>query len=101
MNNNETAQHAPKANAAANATENSSSLLKPLKHLCRRIIDSGATDHITSSSYLLIDGVKNTYLSPILLPSGEQARIVSIGNVPLSSTFLLQDVLCVPTFKVV
>lgn len=35
MNNNETAHNAPKANATANAIENSSGLLKPLKRLRR------------------------------------------------------------------
>ncbi|RVW94271.1 Retrovirus-related Pol polyprotein from transposon TNT 1-94 [Vitis vinifera] len=50
----------PKANAAA------SGLLQTLLHLHRLIIDSGATDHITSSPTLLVNSSKNTFLPPDL-----------------------------------
>ncbi|KAM2129542.1 hypothetical protein ACFX1R_009206 [Malus domestica] len=91
--NGQSREEQPHANVAKTGLSNS-----PL-HLHRWIIDSGATDHITSSPELLTGGVKNKNMSHVLLPSGEQARILSIGHVPLSSTFKLQDVLCVPTFK--
>lgn len=39
-------------------------------------------------------------MASVLLPKGEQAHILSTGHIPLSSTFKLQDVLCVPSFKV-
>ncbi|KAL6312208.1 hypothetical protein AAG906_025550 [Vitis piasezkii] len=63
------------------------------------IIDSGATDHITSSSKLLHKD-KNCSLPPVLLPSGEKANIVMKGSLPLNSIYYLHDVLSVPTFKV-
>ncbi|RVW81703.1 Retrovirus-related Pol polyprotein from transposon RE1 [Vitis vinifera] len=84
----------PKANAAA------SGLLQTLLHLHRLIIDSGATDHITSSPTLLVNSSKNTFLPPVAMPSGEQAPITSIGNLPLNSAATLKNVLGVPSFKV-
>ena len=63
------------------------------------IFDSGATDHITSSSKLSHKN-KNCPLPPVLLPSGEKANIVAKGSLPLNSTNYLQDVLSVPTFKI-
>jgi hypothetical protein len=69
-------------------------------HLHQLIIDSGATDHITSSPKLLVNQRKNTLLPPVTMPSGEQAPITSIGNLPLNSTVTLKNVLGVPTFKV-
>ncbi|RVW31814.1 Retrovirus-related Pol polyprotein from transposon TNT 1-94 [Vitis vinifera] len=83
----------PKANAAA------SGLLQTLLHLHRLIIDSGATDHITSSPTLLVNSSKNTFLPPVAMPSGEQAPITSIGNLPLNSAATLKYVLGVPSFK--
>ncbi|RVX01388.1 Retrovirus-related Pol polyprotein from transposon TNT 1-94 [Vitis vinifera] len=83
----------PKANAAA------SGLLQTLLHLHRLIIDSGATDHITSSPTLLVNSSKNTFLPPVVMPSGEQAPITSIGNLPLNSAATLKNVLGVPSFK--
>ncbi|RVX20566.1 Retrovirus-related Pol polyprotein from transposon RE1 [Vitis vinifera] len=77
----------PKANAAA------SGLLQTLLHLHRLIIDSGATDHITSSPTLLVNSSKNTFLPPVAMPSGEQAPITSIGNLPLNSAATLKNVL--------
>ncbi|RVX20135.1 Retrovirus-related Pol polyprotein from transposon RE1 [Vitis vinifera] len=83
----------PKANAAA------SGLLQTLLHLHRLIIDSGAIDHITSSPTLLVNSSKNTFLPPVAMPSGEQAPITSIGNLPLNSAATLKNVLGVPSFK--
>ena len=64
------------------------------------IIDSGATDHISSSPKLFLHEDKNISLPPVLLPSGEKANIVAKGSLPLNSVYYLRDVLCVPTFKV-
>ncbi|RVW67415.1 Retrovirus-related Pol polyprotein from transposon TNT 1-94 [Vitis vinifera] len=83
----------PKANVAA------SGLLQTLLHLHRLIIDSGATNHITSSPTLLVNSSKNTFLPPVAMPSGEQAPITSIGNLPLNSVATLKNVLGVPSFK--
>ncbi|RVX09400.1 Retrovirus-related Pol polyprotein from transposon TNT 1-94 [Vitis vinifera] len=88
-----------------NQDENSSSkvnaVTKPgLSKVASRnwIIDSGATDHITSSSKLLHKD-KNCSLPLVLLPSGEKANIVTKGTLPLNSVYYLHDVLSVPTFK--
>ena len=65
------------------------------------IIDSGATDHISSSPKLFLHEDKNISLPPVLLPSKEKANIVTKGSLPLNSVYYLRrDVLCVPTFKV-
>jgi hypothetical protein len=64
------------------------------------IIDSGATDHISSSQSSLLHRDKNCSLPPVLLPSGEKANIIAKGSLPLNSVYYLHDVLCVPTFKV-
>ena len=66
----------------------------------RWIIDSGATDHISSSSKLFLHEDKNISLPPVLLPSGEKANIIAKGSLPLNSVYYLCDVLCIPTFKV-
>jgi transposase InsO family protein len=63
------------------------------------IIDSGATDHITSSSKLLYKN-ENCSLPPVLLPSGDKANIIAKGSLPLNSVYYLHDVLSVPTFQV-
>jgi hypothetical protein len=86
----------PKANAAAA----SSVLLQALLRLHQFIIDSGATDHITSSPISLVNKRKNTFLPPVAMPRGEQAPITSIGDLPLSSIITLKNVLGVPSFKV-
>ena len=62
------------------------------------IIDSGATDHI--SSKLFSDQHNKCTLPPVLLPSGEKAKIVAKGSLPLNSVYYLHNVLCVSTFKV-
>ncbi|KAH7576655.1 hypothetical protein JRO89_XS01G0125300 [Xanthoceras sorbifolium] len=64
------------------------------------IIDSGATDHISTSSKLFFRTDQNCSLPPVLLPSGEKANIVARGSLPLNSVYCLNNVLCVPTFKV-
>ncbi|RVW29060.1 Retrovirus-related Pol polyprotein from transposon RE2 [Vitis vinifera] len=83
----------PKANAAT------SGLLQTLLHLHRLIIDSGATYHITSSPTLLVNSSKNTFLPLVAMPSGEQAPITSIGNLPLNYVVTLKNALGVPSFK--
>ena len=64
------------------------------------IIDSSATDHISSSPKLFLHEDKNISLSPVLLLGGEKANIVAKGSLLLNSIYYLRDVLCVPTFKV-
>ncbi|KAH7571053.1 hypothetical protein JRO89_XS05G0245100 [Xanthoceras sorbifolium] len=57
------------------------------------IIDSGATDHIASSSESFFYNNKKCSLPPILLPSGEKASITAKGSLPLNSVYYLHDVL--------
>ena len=64
------------------------------------IIDSGATNHISSSPKLFLHEDKNISLPPVLLPSGEKANIVAKGSLPLNSVYSLHNILCVPKFKV-
>jgi hypothetical protein len=64
------------------------------------IIDSGATDHISSSLKSLFKTDNNCSLPPVVLPSGEKAEIIAKGSLPLNSVYYLKNVLCVPTFKV-
>ena len=63
------------------------------------IIDSSATNHISSSPKLFLHKDKNISLPPVLLPSGEKANIVTKGSLPLNFIYYLHDLLCVPTFK--
>ena len=63
------------------------------------IIDSGATNHITSPS-LLVNSEENTSLPPVIMPNGDQAPIISTGNLPLSPIICLKNVLGVPSCKV-
>ncbi|CAL8991196.1 unnamed protein product [Prunus brigantina] len=88
------------SNPKANAAGTSSSLSQAPLRLRRLILDSGATDHITSSPNLLVNSRQNTILPPIIMPSGEQAPITSTGTLPLNSVISLKNVLGVPSFKV-
>lgn len=61
------------------------------------IIDSGATPHITP--YIdLIDNPKSVS-SELHLPNGVVSIVSHIGNVHLTSTIVLKDILVVPTFQ--
>jgi len=66
---------------------------------CNWIIDSGATNHISSSSKLFLKN-KSCSLHSVMLPSGDKVNIVAKGSLPLNSVYYLHNVLCVPTFKV-
>jgi len=97
MNNNGTEQSPqPQANAAVN----SPGLLQAPYSLPQSILDSGASDHITSSPNLLVNSLQNSVLPPVTMPSGEQAPITSTGTLPLNSVISLKNVLGVPSFKV-
>ncbi|CAL8150570.1 unnamed protein product [Prunus armeniaca] len=88
------------SNPKANAAGTSSSLSQAPLRLRQLILDSGATDHITSSPNLLVNSHQNTILPPVIMPSGEQAPITSTGTLPLNSVISLKNVLGVPSFKV-
>lgn len=57
------------------------------------ILDSGATDHITFDS----TNFTQTECSPI--PTGSFVPITSIGTIPFNSNITLDNVLCVPFFR--
>jgi len=59
------------------------------------IIDSGAT----SSPSILVNSKENTSLQPVVMPNGDQAPIISTGNLPLSPIICLKNVLGVPSCK--
>jgi hypothetical protein len=63
------------------------------------IIDSGATNHISSSSKLFLKNKICSFHS-VMLPSGDKVNIVAKGSLPLNSVYYLHNMLCVPTFKV-
>ncbi|VVA20393.1 PREDICTED: Retrovirus-related Pol poly from transposon [Prunus dulcis] len=88
------------SNPKANAAGTSSSLSQAPLGLHRLILDSGATDYITSSPNLLVNCRQNIVLPPVIMSSGEQAPITSTGTLPLNSVISLKNVLGVPSFKV-
>ena len=64
------------------------------------IIDTGATDHMVHSVSQLttITSIVNTY---VYLPNGNQALVIHVGTVHISSTLVLKDVLCVPSLVLI
>lgn len=60
------------------------------------IIESGATNHITSQFDLLNNPVEFNFV--LHLPNGQQSKLTHIGHISLSSTIALKDVLYVPLF---
>jgi predicted aspartyl protease len=62
------------------------------------IIDTGATDHMVSSITLFtsITAVISTHVK---LLNGKLDLVIHIGNVKISNTLIITDVLCVPSFS--
>lgn len=63
------------------------------------IIDSGATDHISSSPHLLVKK-SLSMLDYVQLPNGGQVLIDSIGSIQVTPHIKLDGVLHVPNFRV-
>ncbi|CAL9007076.1 unnamed protein product, partial [Prunus brigantina] len=61
------------------------------------ILDSGATDHITSDSTLFTK-TESCPMPIVNLPNGSTVPITSTGTVPFNSDVTLDKVLCVPSF---
>ena len=61
------------------------------------IIDTGTTDHMVDSVAQLtsITSIVHTF---VYLPNGEQALVTHIGTVHISSSLILTNVLCMPSF---
>ena len=89
----------PQANVVAALTFKHTSGLLLVAHN-RWILDSGATHHITSSPTSLKHVDKNLSLAPVSLPSGDVAKITVTGSIQFNNSFQLNNVLCVPSFKV-
>ncbi|KAK3019009.1 hypothetical protein RJ639_003617 [Escallonia herrerae] len=62
------------------------------------ILDSGATDHITSDPTLFTQ-TNSSSIPSVNLPTGSSASINSIGTIPVISNITLDNVLCVPSFR--
>jgi hypothetical protein len=89
----------PQANVVAASTFKHTSGLLSVAHN-RWILDSGATHHITSSPTSSKHVDKKLSLAPVSLPSGDVAKITVIGSIQFNNSFQLNNVLCVPSFKV-
>ncbi|XP_060212195.1 uncharacterized protein LOC132639793 [Lycium barbarum] len=63
------------------------------------IIDSGATNHMTYNKALLTNIITLAYPFFVTLPNGYKVRVTEAGNVYLSSTLTLCNVLFVLSFK--
>ena len=61
------------------------------------VLDTGATYHIVHSITLFtkIIGCVSTFVQ---LPNGEKVTVTHIGTIQVTSTLILENVLCVPTF---
>lgn len=62
------------------------------------ILDSGATDHMTSHSSLLSES-QPPFSHTVNLPNGTSAPITHTGNIVFNRDITLENVLCVPTFR--
>ncbi|KAI5344587.1 hypothetical protein L3X38_012464 [Prunus dulcis] len=86
--------HAQQHNPQVHATTSTSGLFTPSTSLDHWIIDSGATDHITSYPHSLTSNTNNSTMLLVVLPSREKAPISAIGTISLNSSLYLRDVLC-------
>lgn len=63
------------------------------------IIDSGASDHMTSNKALLFDITPLTVPYLVTLPNGYKVKVTSTGSFALTPFITLHNVLFVPSFK--
>ncbi|GJW84599.1 cysteine-rich receptor-like protein kinase 8 [Tanacetum coccineum] len=63
------------------------------------ILDTGASDHMTSHSKAILNAKILKILPKITLSNGQSCDITQIGQVKLNNRILLKDVLCVSSFK--
>ena len=61
------------------------------------VLDTGATNHFLCSMHLLTT-ITATAQSLVQLSNGESTQITHIGIVVLSSSLILKNILCVPSF---
>jgi hypothetical protein len=62
------------------------------------IIDTGATDHMVSSISLFTSIIAKVSRK-VKLPNGQFVEVTHIGTVKISKSFILTNVLCVPSFS--
>ena len=62
------------------------------------IIDTRATDHMISSLSLFTT-ITHVTSKTIRLPNGQHALVTHIVTIKISETFVLTDVLCIPSFS--
>jgi len=61
------------------------------------ILDTGATGHIIHS-ITLFTKITSSTSTFVQLPNGEKAIVTHIGTIQVTSTLVLKNVLCVPSF---
>ena len=61
------------------------------------VLDTGATDHIVHS-LTLFSKITSCVATFVQLPNSEKVIVTHIGTIQVTSTLLLENVLCVPTF---
>jgi len=63
------------------------------------IIDTGASDHMINNPHYLINENIVKSRGKVQLPTGESAIVSHIGSVQLNECDMINEVLCIPTFK--
>lgn len=63
------------------------------------MINSGATDHIISNSFLLISSSALNFPKKIALLDGKEANITSIGTTIPNTSMSINDVIYIPSFQ--
>ena len=61
------------------------------------VLDIGATDHIVHSVSLFTK-ITSSITSFVQLPNGERVVVTHIGTIQVTSSLVLENVLCVPSF---
>ena len=62
------------------------------------IIDTGATDHMICSTSLFTH-ITSVVSKTVRLPNGQHASVTHIGTIKISESFVLTNVLCIPSFS--
>ncbi len=61
------------------------------------VINTGATDHMVTSTQFFIN-MQLVHNVSVNLPNGQSVMVTHIGSIQLTASLLLTDVLCVPSF---
>ena len=62
------------------------------------VLDTGATDHIIHS-VTLFTKITSSISTFVQLPNGKKVIVTHIGTIQVTSTLVLENVLCVPSFS--